>query len=284
MSNTIEFSQNAAKNWFIVMYDDTIINSIKDIASKFKVQCTKAFNYTRPENRWVMYFNTNQLPVDFIKEVKSKFKVSNTSPKEAAARIDRGIQLELADRRNRIWLNKFEVLDIKHAMVKVIGPAAQIKSAFADHGFKLTGHATKRQCIELIIKLAIADQILALLRTPVETVTPDVLPVDAPDFWETVEVSESDNIELSMTEMETIVKALCQHQLSGLLVAGRDHAPEFEPWTFDELFDYTVDGLKDLAKLDGIDLTGKSRLRKADFIKYVMPLLNQAGAEQHANG
>ena len=285
-TNTIEFSRNSQSNWFVVMYDDTIINSIKDIAKQFKVECTKAFNYTRPENRWVMYFNVPSLPTAFVEAIKSQFKVLNTTPKEAAARIDRGIQVELAERRARINLNKFDVLDIKYAMVDTIGSAAQIKQSFADHGFKLVGHATKHQCIELLIKTDLTSRVLNLLRNPeqIDTVVPEVLAEDIPDFWEVVEASPNDDRLLSVDEVEIVIRGLCLHQTQNLLVSGRVGVPQFEPWTTEELYQFSMAHVRELARLDGIDLKGTSQLRQAQLIAYVLPLLNQVGAEQHANG
>ena len=56
---------------------------------------------------------------------------------------------------------------------------------------------------------------------------------------------------------------------------------DFQPWTSTELTAYTVKEIRKLAGLDGIDLTGTSKMKKSDLIAYILPALNSAALAAH---
>jgi hypothetical protein len=180
-----------------------------------------------------------------------------------------------SNNKQRATISRYSLNEVKKAMVAVIGTPAEIREFFSLYNIKVVGAAGLPQCLQLIEELNKFDAVIAELRKPkaeVPIYTPEIIedPFDIPFECE---------VDMNSPEFTAFIDAAIQQMTLALPPA---QAPvDFQPWTSTELTAYTVKEIKKLAELDGIDLSGTSKMKKSDLIRYILPALNSAALAAH---
>lgn len=275
--STIEFANNGSGNWFAVAYDLETIQSIVNQAREFGLRATKPKFYeanSKAPARFLSYFN-NQDTKELYKWCKQYFTIKNAERKAAGERTEEAVRLKNQHFCAKATISRYPLGEVKSAMISVIGTPAEIRDLFDCYNIKVVGVAGLPQCLQLIEELDKFDAVLNELRKPKEEVpvyTPEVItdPFDIPFEAE---------VDIDSPEFNAFVLAAV-HQMALTLPPAQ--APiDFEPWTSTELTAYTVKEIRKLAVLDGIDLTGTSKMKKSELIKYILPALNAAALAAH---
>lgn len=287
MSNaTIEFATNNSGNWFTVCYDWNQVSSILEQSRKMGVIPSAPKKYTHPNVRWIVYFN-NGVSDPFMKWVRTTFNVQNVQRVVGAMRSEAALKHENSVHCQRAAISRYPLTEVKSAMVTVLGTPTEIRDLFDCYNIKVNGVAGLPQCLALIEELDKLDAVVTELRKPKKVaeviqssaIVPVIETVEAEIVDELDEYIELDSEEFN-TSMLAIASAFIEHQLL-MLPAGVNNDSDFEPWTAAELSAYTIKEIVKLAELDGIDLTGKKKLRKSDLVAYILPALNAAALAQH---
>lgn len=289
-AQTIEFATNSTGNWFTVCYNWNQCTEILTQARKLGVLPSTPRKYTHPNTRWIVYFNSG-VNDQFMKWVRTTFSVHNVERIVGAMRSEAALKYENSVYCQRATISRYTLSEVKTAMVNVIGTPTEIREFFSLYNIKVNGVAGLPQCLELIEELDKLDDVVTELCKPKETVATEVIePLAIVPFIETVEAElvddadeyiEIDSIEFNDSMLAIAAEYTRVNQLA--LPAGIDNDPtlNFEPWSAEELSQYTIKEIIKLAELDGIDLTGKKRLRKSDLVAYILPALNSAALAQH---
>jgi hypothetical protein len=290
-TQTIEFATNKSNNWFTVCYDWNQCQSILAEARKLGVIPSAPRKYTHPNVRWVIYFNSG-VTSSFVEWIRSTFSIKNVQRVVGAMRSEAALKHENAIHCQRANISRYSLSEVKSAMIQCIGTPAEIRELFDCYNIKVNGVAGLPQCLELIEELDKFDEILAQLRKPKEEVVPEIVESLAiVPFIEAVEgeIVDDENdeyIDIDSVEFNDSMLAIvgqyiqCQ-QLALPAGADNDLMVDFQPWTAEELSQYTIKEIIKLAELDGINLSGKKRIRKADLVAYILPALNSAALAAH---
>lgn len=315
-TSPIEFATNSKSNWFVVSYEWNQCQQILEQAHKLGVIPSPPRKYTHPNVRWIIYFNSG-VNDNFMKWLRSTFSVQNVQRVVGAMRSEAALKHENKVYCQRSTISHFKLSEVKQAMLSTIGTAAEIRELFESYNIKVVGVAGLPQCLQLIEELDKFDDVIAeLLHKPKSQPEigtepepkPQPKPEPEPDlgaelgqlfkkvddimskpiYQDTVEPEVIEDpfdipfeceVDIDSPEFSAFVLAAV-HQMTLALPPAQ--APvDFQPWTSAELSAYTVKEIRKLASLDGIDLTGTSKMKKSDLIKYILPALNAAALAAH---
>lgn len=270
--STIEFATNHLHHWFVASTNRNAVKNIAKQSKQFNINPTRLQEFKHREGkRYVVYFNQEYLSKQFYEWVCQNFTVQNQKRAKAAESIRERQSLDSSKVADRIRLNKFDVRIIKLAMIECIGQPTKILELFKQHNITIIGHASKHQCIELVLTLNVAQQVTQSCQKINKQRSKSVdVEVVLDDPFETAQVNPEDYVDVAKVD-DIIDNALTILLSKNLLVAGQNSkaSTPINQWTKAELMTMTKNEMRRIAKLDNIDMSGTSRLRKDDLARFI---------------
>lgn len=281
----IEFATNSKNHWFVTAFDWKQCQQILEQSRKLGVIPSAPRKYTYPNVRWVIYFNSG-VTEPFMKWVRTTFTVQNVQRIVGAMRSEQALKYENKIHCQRAAISRYSIGEVKQAMVKTIGTAAEIREMFEAYNIKIVGTAGLPQCLALIEELDKFDAIIAELRKPKEKAadiqSSAIVPIEV---VEAEIVEDDDEVEIDTDEfINALVGAYINQYALPAGVDKQSYPSDFDPHTVEELNQRSVTK-KLIIKIcaeHGIDVDKKTqRLNKLDLINHILPALNAAALAAH---